>query len=990
MKIPKILYRHLFLSFAAVFIQIGILFSNTIKVEHLFKNTGLSESYILSICKDSYGFIWLGTYNGVYRYNGYDCISPFNRKADSSLLNNKSVHVIYEDIDSNLWFGSETGLFKFNRKSGVVDGFHYGTTEQTLSNEHIRTITQHGDKYYIGSYGGGLIIYYPLDNRFESYQVSDTSSSYPDANRINAFLRDRQNNIWIGTELGIYTFDEKQKEYKRLKSKGNWPENKIINCFYEDQAENIWIGTWDNGLYKYNKETELFTHFKYQDETPNTYSRNIRAILSFDNKNIWLASIWEGLFNLNNETNEINKIQFATKEPKINVSLWTMLKDKGGVIWLGGFGGGLYKYSPIKNQFKSYPENTLAEKQFSETEVSAFAEDSHGKIYVGTIKQGVYRYDPINEKVEHIINLPGSLQNIIRTLYADHKGRIWVGAQEYLSYIHNNTLKTYASNHESETSIGRNGVYAIHFDKSDNLWAGIWGWGLYKLEKQELSKHNPEDALFILFRKSLTDTNSVSDNVIWAIEEDKKGNLYLGTAYTLDYYDKKTGIFNHLINTTPSSIYIDEEDILWCGTFGSGLLKYVPWDNKFEFYSEDYGLQSNIINGVIKGKPGELILVTNIGISRFIIDSKQFVNYNAKSDLGINLIQQHAYIRLKNGTILIGGDAGIISFKPELLIDQQTTYPVYITDIKIFNRSILEENRIYDLSDYTEFDFSYKDKMISFEFAALNYSSPEKTKYAYKLEGFDDDWIVTDATNRLATYTNLKSGEYIFRIRSTNYEGLWGENENMMRINIKPPFYLSLLFKIFIAGIIVFLSIFFYNKKINSIKNTYKVKEESLQSKVEITAMEMENTFLHEELLKKNKELASNTAKLIAKNQALVNMKNAISNLKNEVSQDAKGKLIELHQLVVKNLDEESNWEKYNHSIDLLQDNFISRFSSEYPSVTHKDLKICGYIRMNMSNQQIAEQLNITLRSLEMARYRIRKKIKLPREINLNDFILKY
>lgn len=982
-------YRKGIFLLLAVFLQNEVIIPNIVKLEHVLKETDVSEGYILSICKDSYGFIWLGTYTGVYRYDGYDFFRPFNQDSESSLIRNKSVHCIYEDTDSNLWFGTETGLFKFDRPTGKIIGYHYGISDTDLSNEHIRTISQYGDKYYLGTYGGGLIIYHSAENRFETYALLPGNSRYPHANRVNGFLRDRQNRVWVATEAGIYTIDTEKKTYLPVTGKGEWPDGKTVNCFYEDQENRIWIGTWEEGLFYFDKETETCFRARHYYKSTNEASRNVRSIMPFDNNNLWLANFWEGLYNYNIETGETTKLQFVVNEPVKNTSLWTMLKDEAGLVWLGGFGSGLFKYSPVINQFKPFPSGNNLNNVLPDVEISAFTEDYEGNVYIGTSGEGVYMLKPQTKQLINILRNSDPHKNIIRILYTDAKNRVWVGAEEYLACLVNGKAIIYENNTKNPESIGKSGVHAVLLDKSENLWAGVWGWGLYMLPKDELENNSPERAKFKRFVNS-PDSLSLSDNIIWTIAEDKKGRLYVGTSNSLDCYDKRSGIFHHIIKTTPSSIYIDETDVVWIGTYGDGLIKFTPWDNKIDYFNESGGLPSNIVNGVLKGRHNELIIVTNVGVSRFLTNSRRFISYSAKSDLGIKKMLQHAYYKLANGMVLIGGAEGIVGFNPEQLIDKFTAYPIYVTDIKVFNKSVLEGNQVYDLSNTREFNFSHKDKMISFEFAALDYSSPEKVKYAYRLEGFDDNWIYTASKSRTATYTNLKSGSYIFHVRSTNSEGAWSDNEYQLKINITPPFYLTLFFKIAVACLLIILAIYFYNIKIISIRRAFKYREESLQSKVEHTAMEIENTLLREELQKKSRELTIGTAKLMEKNQVLVNVKNFLTNLQNEVNREVKGKIIELHQLVVKNLDDEINWEKYNQNIDLIQDNFISRFSSEFPEVTHKDLKICAFIRMNKTNQEIADQLNITLRSLEMARYRIRKKVKLPHKINLNDFILKY
>jgi DNA-binding CsgD family transcriptional regulator len=622
--------------------------------------------------------------------------------------------------------------------------------------------------------------------------------------------------------------------------------------------------------------------------------------------------------------------------------------------------------------------------------ITSLIEDSKGNVWFGTLGKGVYKLDSTYTKLTQEINNPMSISNIIRSIYEDATGRIWVGTDGGLYKIDSaqNNITFYTNDVSNPLSICLNGIYTIYGDTKGNIWIGLWGKGVNLLRKEEIQKSH-EKAVFEKF-----ENQNLAECNVWDIKENRDGNMLFGTSKGLVEYNPTNKAVKKLCSNDISCLFWDNEGDLWAGTFGNGVLHFNQTMENFTVFDEDKGLISNILYGLFNDSKNNLWISTDKGFTRFSPGRKIKQNFYRNKNLKLTKIGLKALQKTKNNLVIVGGDGGIKVFDPDLVLEDLNSDPLFITDVKLFNQSIRAMDKKYtDFPSLKELTFSYKQNFITIEFAALNYLEPDKTKYAYKLEGYDRDWIYTDAANRSATYKKLEGGKYKFIVRSMNIHGMWTNNEVSLIINVIPPFWKTLIFKISIGILLLYLMYMVIKIRDKRIHQNYHLKQELLKSEnllFENKELKKQMSQFNEQIQNKQNDLTTSTIQVIAKIQALSSIRTEIQEILPHAIPVTKRKLEKVIYHINKNLNNKDEWERLNMNLNLIQDNFISRFAEQYPQITHKDLKVCAYIRMNISNKEIAEILNISKRSLEMCRYRIRNKINLDKQTQLNDFILRF
>ncbi|MCK4980551.1 MAG: histidine kinase, partial [Candidatus Delongbacteria bacterium] len=403
-------------------------------------------------------------------------------------------------------------------------------------------------------------------------------------------------------------------------------------------------------------------------------------------------------------------------------------------------------------------------------------EDRSGALWIGTIGGGLNKFDSENEKFIHYENDPNNPKslshNIVISIYEDNSGTIWIGTyggglnkfdKDKGSFLY------YINDPDDPTSLSANRVLSIYEDRTGNLWISTWGGGLDKFDrKKELFTHYTHDP---------NDSTSISSNIIHSIYEDNKGFLWIGTEGGLNKFDRAEEIF----------------------------ISYRLSD----------GLPNEMVYGLLEDDNGNFWLSTSYGLSRFNPTTEEFRNYDTRDGLQDNVFDFKAYQATNSGEFIFGGVNGLTLFHPDSLVDNTHIPPLILTDFQLFNESVpvgFDKNRERTILNNSitvsrELELTYEDKVFSFEFAALDYRSPRKNKYAYQMVGVDPDWVNTDASRRFATYTNLDPGEYTFKVKGSNNDGIWNEEGTSIRIIITPPWWktnLAYTFYIFLVGFIVF------------------------------------------------------------------------------------------------------------------------------------------------------------------------------------------
>ena len=864
-----------------------------VKFEHFSPEQGFSHGGVLDIFQDSKGFLWFGTTNGLIRYDGYNFKTFKYDPDDVKSLNYNSVISIYEDTSGILWIGTEGGgLNKYNRESDKFTRYvHDANNPNSLSNNVVSSILRdRSGNLWIGTFGGlNKLITRDSVTSFIHYKNDPNKPTSLSNDFVGQICEDKSGNLWIATGNGLdkLSQDEINKSsptfihYKHIPGDPKSLRHDAVFSIYEDNSGTLWVGTLGGGLNKLvssdnEGSSNTFIHYMNDPKNPTSLSSNVVGSIFEDGSgNLWIGT-WGGGLNKFDRVNEsFTQYEFDPNNSKSLNGNWvySIYEDNSGILWVGTMPGGLNKFDPLKNQFKHYKHNPNDPKNLSVDRIYSIYEDSDGTLWIGTFYGGLNRLVPGHDeksapsffRYSHNPNDPKSINSVF-SICEDNSGNIWIGTfggglnklvqseknKSYPKFIH------YENDPDDPTSLSNNAIRVIYKDNNGNLWIGTDS-GLNKLISgaDEMSP-----ATFLSYINNLKDSTSISNNMVWSIYQDKQETIWIGTSGGLNklipsdnnhsqatfiHYTNEFGNPSSLSGNQVSSMYEDNSGNFWIGTEEGGLNKFDRKSEQFIRFKEKDGLPDNSIKGILGDDEGNLWLSTGNGLSKFNTKTKTFKNYSTKDGLQGTWFQGGAYFKNKNGEMFFGGNNGFNSFHPDSLRDNVRIPPMVITGFKLFNKSVpvgldTATNRTIlskSITETREIKLTYKDYIISFEFSALDFHTPEKNQYAYFLEGFDKEWNYTDANTRFATYTNLDPGEYTFKVKGSNNDGIWNEAGTSIKLFITPPWWATwwaysfyVLFAL--AGL---YSIRRYELNRTQLKNQVKLDEVKLKEREETDRM---------------------------------------------------------------------------------------------------------------------------------------------------------
>jgi signal transduction histidine kinase/ligand-binding sensor domain-containing protein/DNA-binding response OmpR family regulator len=757
-----------------------------ISIEH-----GLSQSWVTQIVQDQQGFLWIGTQSGLNRYDGYNFKVYNTIPGDTNSLSNNNIMSLLVDRKNILWIGTSDGLNSYDIKNNKFAVFINDPDNQnSISDNYIWDMSE--DKkgnIWIGT-NRGLNKYDNKKNMFVRYKYSDKTYDYYHSG-IRSVLADSRNNIWVGTGSGLYLMLE--EDYKNdTSSYYNIDDIKfrfiplvkirkdmdvIVNKLYEDRSGVIWIGcAGAPGLYRYDRNVENLDGPNIKLGFMKAFRHiGVNSIFQDKTGSLWIGSGGLGLMHFDEKADSIISRQ--------DIICDEIFEDQSGVLWVSGAADGLKKYDRENQQF---PPPT----KYGSTGVLV---DKKGNLWLSDTED-IHKYNQNSGQYIHYRTAPGESDNI-STIHEDKRGIIWVGSWDPyhfdpimnrfnpipIDYKQSNNLpKQYGDLLFSHCNI-------IYSDKNDNLWLGARN-GLYK--------YNYDTKALIRYSYDASNSKSLSHNTIWAIYQDSQSTLWVGTLRGLNKFDAQSETFTRYLKDplNPNSIsdndisFIHESQVekngpLWIGT-NSGLNKFDRENEVFIHYTINDGLPHNGIQAILEDDNGNLWISTYNGLSKFNPKTKIFRNYYKSDGLQGNFFTLSSF-KNKKGEMYFGGYGGLSVFHPDSIIDDSQIPPIVINRFKKYNKEVKLDTAISYIKQIT---LGYDEKAFSFEFAALNYTNPEKNQFTYMMEGFDKDWVYTGYKHD-ATYTNLSPGEYVFRVKGSNHDGVWNEEGTSIRIIITPPWW---------------------------------------------------------------------------------------------------------------------------------------------------------------------------------------------------------
>ena len=825
--------------------------------KHISLEEGLSQSSVYSIVQDRLGFMWFGTEDGLNKYDGYDFDIYKNDPENPDYLSYNNIKAMYEDQEGRLWLGTYGGgLDRFDPEEEKFKHFRFNPNDpNSLSNNFVTSICEdQTGNLWIGT-DDGLNVYDRQRDQFTRHRANPGRENSLSHNRITSLCRDKNGILWIGTESGLNRYDAQSRHfvpYSHIAGQADSLSHDHITAVHEDQAGGFWIGTAGGGLNRFDRTWGKFIVYKNDPGDIHSLSHNhVNAIYSDRNGDLWVGTEGGGLNRFDRESQTFSRLQSAPHDPQSlsNDYVYSIYENRSGVLWVGTQVG-LNFVDQEKKQFMLYQSNPNDPRSLSYNHIRAIYEDRSGMIWLGTHGGGLNKFNRKTNTYTHYRASPGSSRglshDVVYAIIEDNTGMLWIGT--YGAGVNTfdratNTFIHYRANPRDPQSLSSDMVRTIYKDRSGYLWIGT---------ENGLNGLDPQKRTFVRYLNKQDDPYSISNDFIYAIWEDHLGMLWVGTLDGLNRFDREKGQFSRffadpqdpqsLSNSEILSVYEDRTGVLWVGTPG-GLNRYDRPTNTFKYYVEKHGLPNDLIYAIVEDNHGNIWLSTNKGIAMFDPHSEKFKNYDKKDGLQSNEFNTGSCLRARSGEIFFGGIEGFNSFFPDNIQDNPHVPPVVLTDLQIFNKSVpigarADGDSILEQS-ITTTDFiklSFKDRVVTFEFAALHYAAPDKNLYRYVLEGFETGWNEV-GNRRFATYTNLPAGDYVFRVQGSNNDGVWNREGISLRIKVTPPFWNTLLFRGLIILIAVILIISVYQLRTRSIRE----RAIRLESRVEERTAELHN-----------------------------------------------------------------------------------------------------------------------------------------------------
>jgi len=800
---------------------------------HLDISNGLSHNQVSSILKDAKGFMWFGTGSGLDRYDGYTFKVFHHNENDSASLNDDMVVKMQEGPDNKFWIDTRYGQSIFDPVSEKANSNVLAYCKQlSLPAAPVTGIVK--DKqgcFWFAQTGYGLSVYNPVTHAARRFARQPVQNNTPE---ITGLCADSKGNIWVmytdGLLQGINTaagkiIFSKDDLFKKT-------DDGLRYKLFADADGDLWIFTenYPQGVFNYRIATNTLNHF-HRDAAKNPLNNNLVTGIQQDNNGLlWICTDHGGVNLLNKNTGAVLYLESKPEDTKSlsQNSINAIYRDNTGIIWLGTYKKGINYYHESIIKFPVYRHLLSDPGSIPYDDINRFVEDDKGNLWIGTNGGGLIYYDRTAgtfRTYKHNAANTNSISNdVIVSLCIDHEKKLWIGSYyggldcfDGKNFIH------YKNNPADANSISDNNIWEIYEDTHQQLWVGTLSGGLNRFDR--------EKKIFYHYRKA---PNGLISNYVAAFAEDTDGNLWIGTEQGISIMDYKTGSFRNYVhnskdaqslsNNGVTALLKDDQGRMWVTTH-DGLNLFDKTTGSFRHFNEANGLSNNNVLTLLQDDTHTLWLGTANGVSRAFISGLnynvqlQFRNYDERDGLQGREFNENAAWKTRRGELIFGGANGFNIINP-LAVSHNTIVPeVVLTDLHVFDKSPqpgeVINNRVLlntTISDVKEITLKYKENIFSLEFAALNYANSEKNQYAYKLEGFNNDWLTTDGTQRKVTYTNLDPGKYIFRVRASNGDGIWNEKGAALQITILPPFWRTI--PAFIIYALLIIAILFIARRL--------------------------------------------------------------------------------------------------------------------------------------------------------------------------------
>jgi signal transduction histidine kinase/ligand-binding sensor domain-containing protein/CheY-like chemotaxis protein len=764
------------------------------RFDHLGIEDGLSSSSVSQVVQDERGFIWFGTQSGLNRYDGYSTTRFENDPFDENSLSHNQIQTIHYDGHGVFWIGTYGGLNRFDPETRRFVHYEHDPNDPTsLSNNVVVAIERDAnDALWVGTLDG-LNRLDPQTGEFSRYLPDPSSPGALPNKVVRTVVTDHDGNLWVGTYGGLSRYLPDRDAFETVTSDGSHAlPSPYVMCVVNDPSDDaiLWIGTWDGGVSRFNRRTGAIETYELEFD-------EIYTMLFDSAGRLWVGTWGGGLVILDPANGAVRRITAQEGDPRSGLShdvIYSLLEDRSGIMWVGTNGGGVNRYVPWENRFRAHVHRPDDPATIGPGRVETIRIDEDGTAWYGLYNGGLSRYDPATGRFTHYTHDPDDptsiSNNIVNEVFRDSEGHLWVGTNHGLNRYRpedDSFEQIYAG--PDDGSISEDVFFEIQEAPDGDLWMGTHTAGVVV--------YDPATGHYESFSHDPADPTSLSDDLVRTILHDSRGNTWVGTNHGLNRYDPTTAGFTryHHDNNDENSIsgdniravYEDDRGRIWIATTGGGVNRYDYETDEFTFLSVRDGLASNNVLAVLQDERGSFWFPTDRGISIYDPDTESFRSVDASNGLLSNELTQAA-AKGPEGRLYFGSVAGVTVIDADADAYSGWAPPVALTSFAVLGTP--RTLRSTGDGSYLPIELEYHGSFFSFEFSALDYSSPSQNSYAYMLEGFDDDWI-HNGNRTYASYTNLDPGRYTLRVRGAGSRGNWNNEGVTLPIVVRPPWWRS-------------------------------------------------------------------------------------------------------------------------------------------------------------------------------------------------------
>jgi len=854
-----------------------------LKFEQLQSKVGFDV--INSIHRDSRGYLWIGNHRqGLMRHNSYETEVFGHSEIDSTTMSDNGVNRIYEGSEGTIWIGTRHGLNRYIRQANNFKRYyHYPSDSNSLQSNTVNNIYEDDKNNLWIITSKGVNLYIPGTDGFKSFNRSNELLSHYE---LSAMAMDHNGQYWIATlDPGLWLFDPKKDTVIYYGHAPAQPNRKKERHLFVDDDNKIWVSSKGNGIYIFDPQSKTYSEVPINDNGSGLNGNLTADIQKWDDQFL-LISVDQGGVNIYDKKNK----SFSYINGANNLSsdgVYCIDVDHEGIIWVGTSRGGVNFYNPNKYQFKTYAKDMQQQSNsLSYSIVSCFFEEENGNIWIGTDGGGINILNVKTDEVarfDDIINTPKHNYNIktIRSISKDKNGSFWIATWNEGIWRYNPTTKSIENLtlKNAPNELANTPIWKLYIDKKNRFWITLMDGDIYLLDSDM-------SILSHFFQ------NKIKHTIDAPLVHEFFGKIYATTNHGIYVFDEDMAIFKQLAQIENVLDLKMDKTNMYAITSNNGLFVLNHNGKTLKHIYKPENIPTKYLLSIVQANNGKLWASSINGILELDIERNSYRSFNKRDGLQDNQFFIQSSLKTSNGNLLFGGIKGLTLLNPDSIIINSTPTPVHIEGIKLFNKPIDLSNERPDShyinSELPELKLNWNDKMLTIDFVGINFTSPLKNEYMYKLEGFDTDWIKTSANNRNATYTNLPPGEYLFTVKASNNSGVWNNKGASLKISVKSPFWKEPWFIFCLIASIIAIT-FIY---IERIELKLRKDKELLQQKVnERTKVIQEQ---HNLLNERNKEIQSQNEELRVQNEVLFEQRDIINALNKKLEMKVEQKTTEL------------------------------------------------------------------------------------------------